>query len=361
MNKKELKNLIKKYHLALEEKNKEDQIKYLLKISEIHFNNQNYTKAEINFKKILEINNKYTNINYYLALIEIENNKTKNYLEKAQKYLEKELEINPKNKDAKTLKKKIEINNNFPLITLLLIIMNSIVFYFTFPEINKITLIKYTLISKNITFYKIITSIFFHYNYIHFFSNILILLLFGLILEKQIGSLKYLIIFLSAGIFGNLFQTIIMNNNFVLGASAGIFGIIGSLIILKPKLELKIFGIIKIPLILFFSGYFIFSNLLTNSFFQGNVNVGDLAHILGFFIGIFITGILYHEKTEIFYNWIIITLGFYLINKGLIIILKNKFQIIFLNLIQLLLYIFCGFILVYYGYKLLKYINIEED
>jgi hypothetical protein len=66
------------------------------------------------------------------------------------------------------------------------------------------------------------------------------LALFGTILEKLIGSKRFLILYISAG-FASAFVSIPLYGA-VLGASGAIFGVMGMLAILRPKMIVWVFG-----------------------------------------------------------------------------------------------------------------------
>lgn len=75
----------------------------------------------------------------------------------------------------------------------------------------------------------------------HLLSNIFALLFFGFVLENIIGSKRLIVIFIVAGVMASLASTLLYTAT--LGASGAIFGIIGSLTALKPKMAVYAFGI----------------------------------------------------------------------------------------------------------------------
>lgn len=117
--------LLKNLHVAQEQKNIELQIKALINLGTYHYKNEDYSKAKLSFEDALQLNKNIVEVNYHLALISLEEDK---YTE-AKDYLELELEINPSNKDAQIILDKLKINSNIPFITILLLILNSIVFF----------------------------------------------------------------------------------------------------------------------------------------------------------------------------------------------------------------------------------------
>ena len=73
-------------------------------------------------------------------------------------------------------------------------------------------------------------------------------------LERRIGSKKFLTLFIVSGIVGNigyLTTAYISNNTFVpaIGASGAVYGVVGALAILYPRMPVLIYGIIPMPMI----------------------------------------------------------------------------------------------------------------
>ena len=99
-----------------------------------------------------------------------------------------------------------------------------------------------------------ITSMFLHADLNHIFFNMFVLLMLGQTLERRIGSKKFLTLFIVSGIIGNvgyLTTAYISNNTFVpaIGASGAVYGVVGALAILYPRMPVLIYGIIPMPMI----------------------------------------------------------------------------------------------------------------
>lgn len=89
-------------------------------------------------------------------------------------------------------------------------------------------------------FWTLITAIFLHSGIIHLMYNLFGLALFGSILEDIIGSRKFLALFFISGLIASLISLPFYNR--VLGASGAIFGILGMLGILRPKLTVWLYS-----------------------------------------------------------------------------------------------------------------------
>ncbi len=133
--------------------------------------------------------------------------------------------------------------------------------------------------------YRFITAIFLHGSVTHMVYNLFALILFGLLLEKFIGSRKFLIIFFVSGIIANLIAVNFYNSS--LGASGAIFGIIGALTIIKPKIPIFAFGL---PMPLFLAAIFWALGDLWGVFNPSGT--GNIAHLAGLAIGL-IAGFLF--------------------------------------------------------------------
>ncbi len=85
--------------------------------------------------------------------------------------------------------------------------------------------------------WRLVTAMFVHGDVIHWLSNMLFLLIYGLRLEELKGSRWVVFIFLLSGFTGNVISLIIMKPEIIsLGASGGVFGILGALLVTLRRL-----------------------------------------------------------------------------------------------------------------------------
>jgi len=138
--------------------------------------------------------------------------------------------------------------------------------------------------------WQLVTSMFLHVDFWHYFVNMFVLFFFGTELERRVGSIKYLKIFLLSGLAGNLAYILYAYalNQFApaLGASAAIFGVMGCLAIIAPEIRVFIFPFpipisIRMALILFALYDLV---LLPFSYKTG---VAHVAHLAGLLSGIY--------------------------------------------------------------------------
>ena len=137
--------------------------------------------------------------------------------------------------------------------------------------------------------YRLVTSMFLHEGLDHFFSNMLLLYFMGEMLERRVGWVKYLFVYMASGIIGNLVSALyeyFTGDYFVsFGASGAVFGIMGMLIymvIMKREA-------VRIPIMsmVFMIGYCIYS-----SFVGEHINgAAHLGGMLGGMILMFVLGL----------------------------------------------------------------------
>ncbi|WP_209125373.1 rhomboid family intramembrane serine protease [Alkalihalobacillus sp. BA299] len=88
---------------------------------------------------------------------------------------------------------------------------------------------KYNPLIEAGEYWRLITAMFLHIGFIHFFMNSLALFYLGSAVEKIFGSLRFLFIYMIAGIFGSI-SSYAFNEQVAAGASGAIFGCFGALL-----------------------------------------------------------------------------------------------------------------------------------
>jgi rhomboid family protein len=104
---------------------------------------------------------------------------------------------------------------------------------------NNLELSRSSLLSAPWT---LVTYMFLHANILHIFFNMLMLFFFGPMLERQIGSVRFLGLYLGSGVLAGLVQVLLFPGA-VIGASAAIFGVMGALTVLMPDLRVYLYFI----------------------------------------------------------------------------------------------------------------------
>jgi membrane associated rhomboid family serine protease len=345
--------LVGRLHAAQQEGDEDKEIDCLLKLAEFHYNSSDFVKSRISLNKILEKKTEFPNVNYYLALIAT---CEKNY-DEAIEYIDRELAVNPKNGYARELREKVAIGSNVPVVTFVLLFLNFVVMFFSFPQVSLIDAIKYGFSGFHMNVFNAFTALFLHVNVYHFLFNMVILVMFGLILEKSIGSWKFLFVYLLSGMFGNFCEIYFVGEGIIMGASAALFGVLGALMMREPLLKIKFLGVFDVPIIIVLGGFFLM-NFVVNSVFEISFVTGDIAHFMGLIVGIFVIGLFYRDSIEVFYNWVFIALGFWILQYVL-----NSFMVYGFGLDKLFFVNFfvmvVGLYMIFYSYvKLMRFLRV---
>ena len=77
-------------------------------------------------------------------------------------------------------------------------------------------------------YWRLFTPMFLHIGIPHLLTNSLGLIIFGRLVERYFGSFNFLLIYLLAGVFGNIASYAAVSNGVGAGASGAVFGIIGA-------------------------------------------------------------------------------------------------------------------------------------
>ncbi len=75
--------------------------------------------------------------------------------------------------------------------------------------------------------YRIFSAIFVHAGIYHFLNNALGIYIFGARIERVYGKFNMLMTFMLSAIMGNIFSILLMPNSYSVGASGGVFGLLG--------------------------------------------------------------------------------------------------------------------------------------
>jgi membrane associated rhomboid family serine protease len=208
--------------------------------------------------------------------------------------------------------------HSFPIMTLLLIAANVLVFVhqITLPPAAAEAFVKtYALTPSHIqvaleghrytplqAFLPLFTCMFLHGGLLHIVGNMLFLWVFGASVEDHFGPFGYLLLYLVCGIGSGATQVLFSWGSRIpsLGASGAISGVLGAYIVFFPRSRiltliplLIIFFTVRIPAWIFI-GFWFLMNFLSGVSSLGALNTGGVAwwaHVGGFLLGVLIAGI----------------------------------------------------------------------
>lgn len=130
-----------------------------------------------------------------------------------------------------------------------------------------------------------LSAMFVHGSFEHLFFNMLGLLLFGLNLEKSMGSKEFLLFYMICGLLANLFSLgiYVLTGTwivFLMGASGAVYSILFAFAVIFPTVRVFIFGIIPVPgpiMVLIYAVVELGSQMLGL-----NGGVAHMTHLFGF-------------------------------------------------------------------------------
>ncbi len=141
----------------------------------------------------------------------------------------------------------------------------------------------------------LVTSMFLHGSITHLFFNMLALFFFGPLLERRIGSPRFLALYFGSGILAGLAQILVFPASAVLGASGAIFGVLGALTVLMPSLVIFLYFV---PMKMVYATI-LFAILDLFPVLTGTPDgVAHIAHLAGLAIGL-AAGFWYRQKSRI--------------------------------------------------------------
>jgi membrane associated rhomboid family serine protease len=142
--------------------------------------------------------------------------------------------------------------------------------------------------------WRFVSAVFLHGGVGHLLYNLLALGLFGSMLERLVGSRRFLLVFFVSGIVANILSVNFYDAS--LGASGAIFGVIGALIMIRPGLPVFAFGF---PMPIFIAGILWVAGDVLGAvgYMSGNPinNTGNFAHLSGMIVGL-VMGFFYRRR-----------------------------------------------------------------
>lgn len=188
---------------------------------------------------------------------------------------------------------------NLPLITVILVVMNVVVFFITDfffferqEEVAFYMALNPGLVINRKEYWRLFTSLFYHFGIEHLFSNMLMLYFMGMMLEPFFGRFRFFILYFTAGLFADaasiLYNGFIVSENrwvvFSAGASGAVYGLLGALCAVFLFIREQVPAELKrrLPVAVLF--------LLFGSIFD--TGVGHSAHFGGFLAGVLL-GVVY--------------------------------------------------------------------
>lgn len=192
----------------------------------------------------------------------------------------------------------------FPYLTVGLIIVNSLVFALTsnhFLSVQRHVVEDWALSHNTWSSVRLVTAMFLHGSLFHLAGNMLFLWVFGSAVEGRLGVVKFGALYLGAGVMGSLSHEMIVGVTrpelFGMGASAAIMGLVGAYLFMFPFATICVVWAYGFFFLLRFRlmdwqarwviAYYVLFDLASGYLFQGADGVAHFAHLGGVGAGYF--------------------------------------------------------------------------
>jgi len=133
-------------------------------------------------------------------------------------------------------------------------------------------------------YWQFLSYMFLHSNMSHLFFNMLGLLVFGLQLERAIGSKEFLLFYIVCGVISGLFSFIVyyltgQYRSVLIGASGAIYAVLFAYAVFFPRSIIMVWGLIPVPAPIM---VLIYAIIELGSQFLGSSNISHMTHLFGF-------------------------------------------------------------------------------
>ena len=140
-------------------------------------------------------------------------------------------------------------------------------------------------------YWRLVTSVFLHAGFSHLASNLFVQVLMGNAVERNIGHIGYLILYLLSGVGGNIVSVLYDRaqgiNTYSVGASGAVFGVMGALIILILRGRKKLRRGSSLPARAAFAVFYAVYSGFKNPYTDNAAHIGGLA--FGILLGVLMT------------------------------------------------------------------------
>jgi membrane associated rhomboid family serine protease len=182
-------------------------------------------------------------------------------------------------------------NAGFNINPVLVIVVINFVFYIA-TVINSSILVNLGVIPAYFLErpWTVLTAMFIHSGFLHILFNMITLYFFGRAVYQLVGSNKFLLVYFVGGIAGNLLYVLLGEPySIAVGASGAVYAIAGALVVIVPKLTVRLYFFIPMPLwvviLIFFVAW---------SFIPG-LGIAWQAHVGGLVVGL-VAGYFFRKK-----------------------------------------------------------------
>ncbi len=173
----------------------------------------------------------------------------------------------------------------FVLNPVLVLIVINFVFYIA-TLINKDILVNLGVIPAAFTQrpWTVLTAMFVHTGFWHLFGNMITLFFFGRVIYWLVGSNKFLLVYFIGGIAGNLLYVLLGEPlSIAVGASGAVYTIAGALVVIMPRLTVRLYFFIPMPLWVVVLVFFVIWSFIPGVAWQAHIGGLVVGLIAGYF------------------------------------------------------------------------------
>jgi membrane associated rhomboid family serine protease len=161
---------------------------------------------------------------------------------------------------------------------------------YPFGEYYYITTDKFTYYMGLIPYYlssrpwMVVSAMFIHADFWHIFGNMVTLFFFGTFLVRLIGSNWFVLVYFVGGIVGNLLYVLLGDSvSLVIGASGAIYAVAGALVVMMPRLTVRLYFLFPMPLWAVILVFFVAWSFVPGVAWQAHLGGLAVGLIAGFF------------------------------------------------------------------------------
>jgi membrane associated rhomboid family serine protease len=161
---------------------------------------------------------------------------------------------------------------------------------YRFGEYGLITSDRFTYYLGLIPYYftnrpwTIVTNMFIHAGFWHLFGNMITLYFFGTFICRLVGNGRFLLVYFVGGVVGNaLYLLLGQSLSLAIGASGAVYAIAGALVVMTPKLPVRLYFVIPVPLWVVVLIFFVLWSFIPGVAWQAHVGGLAAGLIAGFF------------------------------------------------------------------------------
>ncbi|MBL7077670.1 MAG: rhomboid family intramembrane serine protease [Kiritimatiellae bacterium] len=126
-----------------------------------------------------------------------------------------------------------------------------------------------------------VTYMLLHGNWLHILLNMLIVFMFGRELERLLGARRFLLLYIGSGVIGGLGWVMMSARGYCIGASGGVFGLIGMYAALFPNRPITLLLFFVLPITLRARVLALILAAISLVLMFGDGNVAHAAHLAG--------------------------------------------------------------------------------